>query len=427
MPILGTLFALFLGAASLWGEAPPGRPLRLNQYYPLPGTGEEYRPSPRPPSFPGINEALTQYYIRRYSSPGELAWLRGAMTRGGPYLAFIRREIEARKLPPELLYLPVIESAYLSTAVSSRGAAGLWQFMENSIAPFNMAVNEWVDERMDFWKSTDGALRKLKENYETLGDWPLALAAYNAGMGAVGRTMKQSGIGDYWTLSEKKLLKTETIHYVPKLLAVSHILSNPRQFGLDPGWVEDPAWTRIRVGKAADLEILAREAGIDGDELKRANRELRYGITPPDPEYHLKARAADAPALREVLERPDLALIRYYFHTIQYGDTLSALARHYGVTVEGITEANPGVRAQYLKIGQRLRIPALVEAGPYQGRRSVPPAAAFEGSHLVKSGETLWSIALIYHTDPETLAEVNGMTLNDILREGRSLKTPILK
>jgi membrane-bound lytic murein transglycosylase D len=349
------------------------------------------------------------------------------MARGGPYLAFIRREIQARGLPPELLYLPVIESGYLPTAVSKLGATGLWQFMKNSIAPFGIRVNEWVDERMDFWKSTDGALRKLEENYHTLGDWPLALAAYNAGLGAVSRALRQQGAGDYWTLGEKKLLKAETIHYVPKLLAVSHILSNPRRYGLDPDWTEDPEWTRLRVGRAADLGILAREAGLDEEELKGANRELLYGITPPDPEYQLKIRAAQAPALAGVLAREDLSLLNYYFHTVRYGDTLSALARHYGVAVDQITEANPGVRAQYLRIGQRLRIPALIETGPYRGRSAAGPGAVLEGTHLVKRGETLWSIALSYGMDPEALAEANDMELNDTLREGRRLKTPILE
>jgi membrane-bound lytic murein transglycosylase D len=382
-------------------------------------------------AIPGLDNPLTQRYIGQYSGVEGLSWLKAVMDRGGPYLAFIRREVAARNLPPELVYLPIIESGYLSTAVSRSGAAGLWQFMRNSIGGYDMRITDYADERMDFWKSTQGALRKLEDNYRRLGDWPLALAAYNAGLGGITRLMNQTGIRDYWTLAEGKHLKTETIHYVPKLLAVSYILSHPRQFGFSPSWPEDPQWTRISLDRSVDLELLAEYAGVDRDLLWRGNPELRYTITPPEKGYQLKVRAADAPAILAALEREDLPLIRYYFHTIGYGDTLSVLAQHYRVTVDQILSANPGVDPRRLQIGGKLRVPALVDTGPYQRQSPATPSVqgtgAFGGTHLVKRGETLWSIALGYNVDPELLAEVNGMTLNDTLREGRILKTPILE
>jgi membrane-bound lytic murein transglycosylase D len=347
------------------------------------------------------------------------------MERGGPYMAFIRREIEERNLPPELIYLPVIESQYLAGAVSRSGAMGLWQFMKNSVGPFDMKINDWMDERRDFWKSTRGALRKLEDNYNALGDWALALAAYNAGLGAVNRVIKSSGVRDYWVLSEQKLLKTDTLHDVPKFLAVAHILSNPRRFGLEPSWPRDPQWVRVAADRSADLNILAAEAEVEPEALKNANRELAFNVTPPGEGYYLKVPAADAEKVAAVLARKDLQLIKYYFHTIRSGDTLLALALHYGITVNQILEANPGAQARYLRIGARLLIPAFKDAQPYSRPEVQTEGLAFDGNHLVKKGETLWSIALAYDVDPEVLAEVNGMALNDILREGRSLKTPI--
>jgi membrane-bound lytic murein transglycosylase D len=351
------------------------------------------------------------------------------MERGGPYLAFIRQEVEARNMPPELVYLPVIESGFYAAAVSRSGAAGLWQFMRNSIGGYGMGISDYADERMDFWKSTQGALKKLEDNYKALGDWPLALAAYNAGLGAVTRLVAQTGVRDYWTLAERRLLKTETIHYVPKLLAVSQILSNPRRYGLSPLWAEDPRWTRIPVDRPVDLDMLAEYAGLDGELLKKGNAELRHGITPPVRDYRLKVPQADAPAALAALESRDLPLIRYHIHTVAYGDTLSALALRYGVTVAQILGANPGVEAQFLQIGRKLNVPAIAGSVP---RQPEPSAAAlansgvvFEGSHPVKRGETLWSIARQYQIDPRALAEANGMGLNDMLREGRILKTPV--
>ena len=347
------------------------------------------------------------------------------MARGDPYLAFIRREIARRNLPRELLYLPVIESSYLTTAASRSGAVGLWQFMQNSISPFDMRVTEWMDERMDFWKSTIGALRKLEDNYGVLRDWPLALAAYNAGLGAITRiVLQQQNPHDFWELSALGLLKTETTHYVPKLLAVSHIISNPRRYGMDPLWNSDPEWTRVAVGKTVDLSLLAAAAGLEEGALRSANRELYYGVTPPDALYYLKIPAANCAAVEAALERTDIALFRYYIHEIKPGDTLLELALHYGVTVEQIHSANPGLRERYLQLGTRLRIPSLKEVDPFI-RAQTGEDLRFEGNHLVKRGETLWSIALAHNIDPEVLAEANGMQLNDTLREGRSLKTPI--
>jgi membrane-bound lytic murein transglycosylase D len=374
-----------------------------------------------------LDRDLTQRYIRQYTTTSGLSWLTAVMNRGGPYLPFIREEIKKRGLPPELLYLPVVESAYLPTAASSSGAAGLWQFMKNSIGPFDMKVSDWADERMDFWKATQGALRKLEDNYKQLGDWPLALAAYNAGLGAVRRAVQNSGINDYWLLSEKRLLKNETIQYVPKLLAVSHILSNLRRYHLDPVWQEDPRWVRIPVGRMADLELLSAAAGIDAALLKGANTELRFAVTPPGTNYLLKVRSADAAALLSVLEQKDIPLIKYYFHTIRSGDTLLALALHYGVSTAQILGENPGTEERRLRIGARLRIPALKETTPLAREQKAGENRPFEGLYQVKPGDTLWSIALAHRVSPEILADANGMGLNDILREGRTLKTPIIK
>jgi membrane-bound lytic murein transglycosylase D len=98
---------------------------------------------------------------------------------------------------------------------------------------------------------------------------------------------------------------------------------------------------------------------------------------------------------------------------------------HYGITVEQIIASNPGIQERYLRIGNRLLIPALKETGPYERPAPLRENLVFGGSHLVKRGETLWSIALGYDVDPEVLAEANGMELTDILREGKTIKTPI--
>jgi membrane-bound lytic murein transglycosylase D len=196
-------------AAQVPGER-VSRPLR-RQEYPRPAGLSPVSALPAVPAgltAGGLDKELTRRYIAQYSSPGGVAWLNGIIRRGSPYIPFIREEIERRGLPPELLYLPVIESGYNPRAVSRSGAAGLWQFMKNSMGPFGMTVTELVDERMDFWKSTQGALSKLEENYRHFGDWALALAAYNTGLGGVNRVVQRTGVRDYWALCEKKEFRT---------------------------------------------------------------------------------------------------------------------------------------------------------------------------------------------------------------------------
>jgi membrane-bound lytic murein transglycosylase D len=282
------------------------------------------------------------------------------MKDAAPFLPFIREEIAKRKLPPELCYLPVIESAFNLKALSRSGAAGLWQFMRNSIAPFDMRISAWVDERFDFWKSTQGALRKLEDNYRELGDWPLALAAYNMGLGGLQRIIRQSGRRDYWELSERKLIKLENIHYVPKFLAAAYILANPRRFGLDLDWSEDPRWTRIKVTRHVDLEKLAAEAGIDGAILLAANAECIRGITPAEPWYYLKLRSADADAVAEVLERNiGISPVFPRIHTVAKGETLWGIGRIYHVSPEDLASANNMNVNDILREGRTLNIPIM--------------------------------------------------------------------
>ena len=383
-----------------------------------------------------LNQPLTQYYIERYSSSGGIAWINSIINNGSIYLPYVKEEIARRGLPPELAYLPFIESGYVGTARSKSGATGLWQFMMNSIAPFNIKVNDLIDERRDFRKSTVAALQKLAENYHALGDWPLALAAYNAGMGAVSRAVKGANVKDYWLLCDKKLLRNETVHYVPKFLAVSYILAHPRQFGVDY-WPATTEWTTIKPGKQVSLDIIAQEAGFDRGLLHRLNTELLHGITPPDAGYELKIPPAYAEAVAGLLAREDLKLLRYYRYQIRYGDTLSALSRHYGVSVDMIDQYNPGIKNRILKIGETVIIPAFKETAPYTGSTpavgaNVPaqPGAmrqgAFGGTHLVVKGDTLWSLAIRYQVDPQVLAAENGMDFDQILSIGKVLKVPII-
>jgi len=372
-----------------------------------------------------LEQALTQRYIAYFSSADGIKFLNASLDRGSIYLPFIRQEVAQRNLPPELVYLPIIESGFQVTARSRAGAVGLWQFMLNSISGYGIRVNDTIDERRDFIKSTRGALQKLEDNYKTLGSWELALAAYNAGLGAVTRIIQRTKINDYWELSRKGEFKQETLHYVPKLIAAAYVLSRPDIIDISI-WNKSFEWKAIPLARQISLDIVAEEAGVERDLLKRLNAHLIHGITPAVSDYHIIVPAAYVEQISSVLEREDLKLIRYHYHVVRQGDTLWSMSRYYDIPLNMIEQHNPGITNRYLKIGETVIVPAFKDVAPPPPRQ-IAAVKPFDGTHLVKNGETLWSLSRYYKVDPQVLAEANGMTMDQILRAGRTIKVPIIE
>lgn len=365
------------------------------------------------------------YFRNRYLNKEGLAYLSKIMSRSTLYRSFIVRELEKASLPPEFLFLPVIESGFYEKAVSKSGAVGIWQFMRNSIHGFDIHVSEWMDERRDPWKSTRAAIKKLKWNYDMLGDWHLALAAYNAGLGAITRAIEKAGKADFWYLADHGYLKKETALYVPKFIAIADILSKSHLLGID--WYAGMPYVAsetITVKRMIDLNVAAKKIGCSADILKRLNPSLFYNITPANFSYQLRVPTAYKPQMVQLLKEKNVGLVEYYVYRIKSGDTLHALALHYGVSVQTLLQYNPTLRPQSLQIGAKVLIPALKTVLPYQKKK---PACtvAFSGEYRVKKGDTLWSIAIAYAVDVEELARKNNIDLNAVLSLGKTLKVPI--
>jgi len=413
-------------------QAQEGRPQRSvipDPSLPVPRRTSTFIFQPAPNSLlteKALSQPLTQHYISQYSNAHGVATLNAIMERASLYLPFIREEAERRGLPPELAYLPIIESGFQITARSRSGASGLWQFMLNSISPYNIRVTDLIDERRDFIKSTRGALQKLEDEYRRLGCWELTLAAYNSGFNAVTRTIQRTGRNDYWELSRRRELRPETINFVPKLIAAAYVVSQPRRFGLNT-WHDKFEWIDIPLQRQVSIDIIADETNIDRNLLRKLNAELLHGITPQDSNYRLKVPLAYLEKINEVLSREDLKLIRYHYHVVRSGDTLWSMSRHYGTALNMIEQHNPGISNRYLRLGETIIIPAFTDAP-----LSLPPARAAAVSpqtggntHIVQRGETFWSLSRRYGIDPQALAEANGMQLSDTLHAGRTLRLPI--
>ncbi|TFG81611.1 MAG: LysM peptidoglycan-binding domain-containing protein, partial [Spirochaetales bacterium] len=374
-----------------------------------------------------FGDAQFERYRESYLSGGGKKWLEAVFARSRTYSSFIRERIRFYGIPEEVFFLPFIESEYSPKAVSKSGAAGLWQFMRNSIGGYDMRIDDWVDERRDFMKSTEGALRKILWNHDRFGDWLLAIAAFNCGAGAMDRAIASAGgVKDYWILRQKKLLPPETMNYIPKFLAVAWSAMHAGRNGIAISWDDPMQWATVIADRPVELGMLALVAGIPPDELKLGNAELRYGITPPDRAYRLKVPVGTEAAVQKALASRDV-LMNTYLHVINSGDTVSALARHYGVSVAMIVRLNPGLDPDRVWIGQSIAIPALADRGPYSSPKAFDDELRFGGSYIVRKGDTLWSISLEYGIQPETLAQKNGLSLTSILREGYTLNVPILE
>lgn len=246
--------------------------------------------------FSGVDSPRVVQLREKYQTT-QYKWLFGILDNAEPYRIYVRNEIEKRGLPPILEYLPVVESNYIPTAKSKSGATGMWQFMLNSVKPF-LQCDDYVDERLDPWKSTQAALSKLKENYDMFGDWLLAITAYNCGAGAMQRAVKKAGSRDFWYLSENGFLSAQAAGYVPKLLAVADAVENAGYYGIPFPSARDSAgktidmrageFDYITVKKSVSIRALARELRIDEDELIRLNLALVQGCTPPHKEYEIR-------------------------------------------------------------------------------------------------------------------------------------------
>ena len=368
---------------------------------------------------------LIERFRNQYLNENGLRYLESIMQRSAPYRNFIIEELRRENLPAELLFLPVIESGFSPKAVSKSGAVGIWQFMRNSIGGYDIHIDEWMDERRDPWKTSVAAVKKLKWNYSYYNDWYLALAAYNCGVGALDKAIKKAGSRNYWYLAEKKFLKTETSLYVAKFLAISEILMQSEKYGIDWGEALDYEATElIPIKRSIDIMLLAEKLDADTNLFSTLNPSLKFNITPPNIKYNLRIPLEYKEAVTELLSKNTL-LIKYYNYKIRSGDTLYALSKHYSVSIKSIINYNPHIKPEALQIGQVLKIPALKDVKSYR-RKEDDQNMEFKDTYIIKKGDTLWSIALKYNVQVETLAEKNGIEVNSILSLGQKIKVPII-
>jgi membrane-bound lytic murein transglycosylase D len=354
-------------------------------------------------------------------------WLK----RSGRYMDLFRSVLQREGLPPDLVHLVFVESGFNLNARSVSAAVGPWQFLRSTGKLFGLTVDQWVDERKDPEKATVAAARYLKHLYSIFGDWPLALASYNAGEGTVLRAIKAQGTTNYWDLK----LPRQTEDYVPQFMAALTIARDPARYGFDSVELDDPMeFDEIALRGSVDLRALARMADCSFDELKALNPAVLHsaahgkdGITTlrvprgQGRELMLKLQSGERlPSVNLTLK-----------HKVRKGETLQLIASEYSVGANDLARINGIGRKRPLRRGMLLTVPASLraptpevldpESDPRASTDYVPqrklglPAtlagrSSTEGRSVVvvKRGETLASIA-----------EREGVSAGDLMRWNR--------
>ena len=286
-------------------------------------------------------------------------WLmQSLIDRSGEYIPMMKAIFEREHVPPELAYLSIPESGLDPRARSWAGAVGLWQFVRSTAFLYGLKSSWWIDDRMDPVLSTEAAARLLKNLYDNLGNWYLAIAAYNCGEITVDWAIHRSdGSRDFWKI--KRYLPWETKNYVPEYIAVTSIMMDPEKYGFQDDVTTAPIISdTARVPGGVDLADISRLTGVDFDSLAILNPMLIHLITPPDSHggYSLNVPVGTAGLFAKNYSR--LLASRkpiWFYHTVWSGETLSGIAAHYGMSVHRLMAVNH-LRGSFIRCGERLKV-----------------------------------------------------------------------
>lgn len=343
--------------------------------------------------------------------------------RSSPYMYYIVESLEARKMPLELALLPMIESAYDPLAYSRSHASGLWQFIPSTGRHFKLKQSHWYDARRDIQASTQAALDYLQYlNKMFDGDWMLALAAYNAGEGTVGRAIKRNierGLPtDYWNLN----LPQETQGYVPKLLAVSQLINAPDAYKISLSPIaNEPYFTQIPLKQQMDITRLAQLAQIHESELLKLNPAYKQGITLDGPKHLLvpKERAELLTAKLAMMQPSDR--VQWQKYQVRGGDNLLRIANQHNVSIALLKDAN-NLPNHILSIGQVLNIPQSRGAVTRNLAHNTRSTASFPSSrstanrttYQVRAGDNLSKIAAQHKVSVANIKRWNNLSSNTV-------------
>ena len=361
------------------------------------------------------------------------AYLDRVFTRADLYLFHIAGALEARGMPAELALLPIVESAFDPFAYSHGRAAGLWQIIPGTGKRLGLAQNWWFDGRRDVLESTRAALDYLESLHRQFdGDWLLAVAGYNSGEGNVARALKKAAAAgkprDFWGI--KNYLPAETRTYVPRLLAIAELVGNPAAFGVTlPELPNQPRFAVVATGGQIDMALAAELAGMQTDALYALNPGINRWATDPDGPHRLLLPIAQADGFATALASLGLReRVQWTRHRVRSGETIGGIAERFQTTPAVLRQVNE-LRGNTIRAGNYLMIPHATQslasyslsADARAERQQSTARSGERQAHVVKGGESLWSISRAYGVNVRSLASWNAMAPGDVLSVGREL------
>lgn len=332
------------------------------------------------------------------------------------FIPMLSSLIAQSDLPSEFLFVALVESQLNVETTSSRGAAGLWQFMESTGKLQGLRVNKFVDERRDHIKSTRAAIAYLSLLKKEFGKWYLALIAYNCGDGRLRRAILKAGSSDIHILTDPKrgLLPNESRNYIRKIIALSLLATDElflAQIQYDSFMntnQENPIAT-VYLPEGENIDRIAAVLEMPKKNLVKLNTHLKKGVTPPNiqsyPVYIPKEKLDD---FQRKFKPKDF---RGYFvlHRIKSDETLEQLSKRYNVPKTTIMMENMIGEKEEKNLNRRVKIPIH------------KPFLKNSRFHTVKSGETLVSVAQLYNVTLEQI-RIKNPFLTNTLKEGEEIK-----
>jgi membrane-bound lytic murein transglycosylase D len=339
--------------------------------------------------------------------------LEHSFERSGRYKPMIQRVLAEEGVPQDLIYLAVAESGFQPQAVNRRSrAGGMWQFMPGPY--YGLTRNAYVDERFDPEKSTRAYARYMKFLYDELGDWYLAMAAYDHGAGNIQREVQKTGYADFWELYKRHELPGETQNYVPEILAAIIIANHPQQYGFDDVTLDPPVLTdTVTIDYSIDLRLVSDLVGAPVDEIEALNPSLLRTVTPPDAPFdlHLPAGTATLFAQRAAVI-PEARRNSWRYHPVAAGDTLASVAQEYHVSVAELASVNQLTASEGLAGVDALVVPVPLAAEPLAHTRL----------YTVRRGDTLVTIADRFGVSLSQLRRWNSIPSGIRVEPGRRLR-----
>ena len=359
-----------------------------------------------------VNEYVGGFINFFANSPRGHATLMHSFQRAGRYKAMIQRVMAEEGVPQDLIYLAVAESSFQPRAVNARSrAGGMWQFMP--YGNYGLVRNGYVDERFDPEKSTRSYARYMKYLYDQLGDWYLAMAAYDWGAGNVQHAVQKTGYADFWELYKRNNLPKETKNYVPEILAAIIIANHPTQYGFDDITLDPPVLTdTVTVNYSIDLRLAADLVNAPVDELMALNPSLLRMTTPPDNSFDLHLPAGAGALFKERVEAiPESKRNAWRYHRVTADDSLESLARTWHVSQADLAAVNQLQADQSLTGVDALAIPLAPAAS----------SAMHTLLYTARRGDTLVSIADRFGVSLDQLRRWNKIPAGVKVEPGRRL------